>query len=42
MNQSKYVFARLFEFVSHNDFLKFVKIYQVDYNITKNLNFILC
>jgi hypothetical protein len=31
MNQGKYVFAQLFEFISHNDFLKFVKVYQGDY-----------
>ena len=31
MNQGKYVFAQLFEFVSHNDFLKCVKKYDGDY-----------
>lgn len=33
MNQGKYVFAQLFEFVSHNDFLKCVKKYDGDYKI---------
>jgi hypothetical protein len=31
MNQGKYVFAQLFEFVSHNDFLKCVNKYDGDY-----------
>jgi hypothetical protein len=31
MNQGKYVFAQLFEFVCHNDFLKCVKTYDGDY-----------
>jgi hypothetical protein len=31
MNQGKYVFAQLFEFVSHNDFLKCVCKYDGDY-----------
>jgi len=31
MNQGKYVFAQIFEFVSHNDFLKCVKRYNGDY-----------
>jgi hypothetical protein len=31
MNRGKYVFAQLFEFVSHNDFLKCVKKYDGDY-----------
>ena len=31
MNHGKYVFAQLFEFVSHNDFLKCVKKYDGDY-----------
>ena len=30
MNQGKYVFAQIFEFVPHNDFLKFVKKYGGD------------
>ncbi len=37
MNRGKYVFAQLFEFVSHNDFLKFVNTYQGDYK-TKNFS----
>jgi len=31
MNQGKYVFAQLFEFISHNDFIKCVKKYNGDY-----------
>lgn len=31
MNQGKYVFSQLFEFVSHNEFLKCVKKYDGDY-----------
>ena len=31
MNQGKYVFAQIFEFVSHNDFIKCVKQYNGDY-----------
>lgn len=31
MNQGKYVFAQLFEFVSHNDFNKCIKKYDGDY-----------
>lgn len=31
MNQGKYVFAQLFDFVSHNDFTKCVQTYQGDY-----------
>ncbi len=31
MNQGKYVFAQIFQFVSHNDFLKCVNKYQGDY-----------
>jgi hypothetical protein len=31
MNQGKYAFAQVFEFVSHNDFLKCVKRYNGDY-----------
>ena len=31
MNQGKYVFAQLFEFVSHNDFLKCVHKYNGNY-----------
>ncbi len=30
MNSGKYVFAQIFEFVPHNDFLKFVKKYGGD------------
>lgn len=30
MNRGKYVFAQIFEFVPHNDFLKFVKKYDGD------------
>ena len=33
MNQGKYVFAQIFEFVSHNDFLKCVEKYDGDYKI---------
>jgi len=33
MNQGKYVFAQIFEFVSHNDFLRFVKKYNGDYKV---------
>lgn len=35
MNRGKYVFAQLFEYVSHNDFLKFVNTYQGDYKTKK-------
>jgi len=31
MNQGKYVFAQIFEFVSHNDFIKCVERYDGDY-----------
>ena len=31
MNQGKYVFSQVFEFISHNDFLKCVKKYNGDY-----------
>jgi IS4 transposase len=31
MNQGKYVFAQIFEFVSHNDFLSFVEKYNGNY-----------
>lgn len=31
MNQGKYVFAQIFEFVSHNDFIKCVEKYDGDY-----------
>ena len=31
MNQGKYVLAQIFEFVSHNDFLKCVNKYNGDY-----------
>lgn len=31
MNSGKYVFTQIFEFVSHNDFIKCVKKYQGDY-----------
>jgi hypothetical protein len=31
MNRGKYVFAQLFEFISHNDFIKCVKKYNGDY-----------
>lgn len=31
MNQGKYVFAQIFEFVSHNDFIKCVEKYNGDY-----------
>jgi hypothetical protein len=31
MNQGKYVFAQIFDFISHNDFLKCVKDYNGDY-----------
>jgi hypothetical protein len=33
MNQGKYVFAQIFEFVSHNDFIKCVEKYNGDYKI---------
>jgi hypothetical protein len=33
MNQGKYVFSQLFEFVSYNDFIKFVKLYNGDFKI---------
>lgn len=33
MNQGKYIFAQLFDFVSHNDFNKCVQAYQGDYKI---------
>jgi IS4 transposase len=33
MNRGKYVFAQIFDFVSHNDFLKFVKKYNGDYKV---------
>jgi hypothetical protein len=33
MNQGKFVFAQIFDFVSHNDFLKFVKKYNGDYKV---------
>lgn len=33
MNQGKYVFAQIFDLVSHNDFLKCVKSYNGDYKI---------
>lgn len=35
MNRGKYVFAQLFEYVSHNDFLKFVNTYQGVYKTKK-------
>lgn len=38
MNRGKYVFAQLFEFVSHNDFLKCVKKYDGDYK-TKHFSY---
>ena len=38
MNQGKYVFSQLFEFVSHNDFLKCVKKYDGDYK-TKHFSY---
>jgi hypothetical protein len=37
MNQGKYVFAQIFEFVSHNDFAKCVERYNGDYK-TKHFN----
>ncbi len=33
MNQGKYVFAQIFEFVSHNEFIKLVKKYNGDYKV---------
>ena len=33
MNRGKYVFAQIFDFVSHNDFLKLVKKYHGDYKV---------
>jgi len=33
MNQGKYVFAQIFDFVSHNDFLKCVRSYNGDYKV---------
>lgn len=33
MNRGKYVFTQIFEFVSHNDFLKYVKRYNGDHKI---------
>jgi hypothetical protein len=33
MNRGKYIFAQIFEFVSHNDFLKLVNKYNGDYKV---------
>jgi len=33
MNHGKYVFAQIFDFVSHNDFSRFVKKYNGDYKV---------
>jgi len=37
MNQGKYIFAQIFEFVSHNDFIKCVKKYDGNYR-TRNFS----
>ena len=37
MNRGKYAFAQIFEFVSHNDFLKCVNWYNGDY-MTKHFS----
>ena len=39
MNRGKYVFAQLFEFVSHNDFLKCVNKYDGNYKFGKKDGF---
>lgn len=33
MNQGKYVFSQIFQFVSHNDFIKCVDKYNGDYKV---------
>ena len=33
MNRGKYVFAQIFDFVSHNDFNKLVKKYKGNYKV---------
>lgn len=33
MNHGKYVFTQIFDFISHNDFLRFVKKYDGDYKV---------
>jgi hypothetical protein len=37
MNHGKYIFAQIFEFVSHNDFIKCVKKYDGNYR-TRNFS----
>ena len=33
MNQGKYVFAQIFEFLPHNDFIRCVRKYEGNYKI---------